>query len=435
MVGKGLEVFIVVRLLVYTAATLVPMAMPLAVLLASLMTFGALGEKYELVAMKAAGISLWRVMRPLIVFSVLLSTVAFYFSNNVLPYATLKAKTMLSDVQTKSPAFSLQQGVFNKSIRNYVIHVGKKDDNTGVIRNITIYDHSKGGGNTTVTRAESGVIQTTEDGMYCVLELQNGFSYDENTSIGSDSKQRVTTIRFDKQCYRFDMSGLKFSASDEGEMKDHYEAQNLSRLNYIIDSLDRQDRADKIELIESALAEYRYLNLFLNDSTPAMEVPASFWESQMAQLDEEQKEKQLHQAGELLYADQNSHNFEVKSIWDSKQRQFRYEIEWQRKFSLSISCLLMFFVAASFGSIVRRGGLGFPLVITVVIFLLFWIISMMGERTVREGVMPAYIGMWISSAVLLCIGVFLTAKATTDSPLLDREAWQRAWNKLKQRKK
>ncbi len=432
LVGKGLEWYLVGELLYYASATFVPLALPLAILLSSLMTFGNLGEHYELVAMKASGISLKRIMRPLIILSVLISLMAFYFSNNILPIANLKFQTLYYDIREKKLAFNIKEGIFYNDIDGYTIRVGKKDKDGIRITDVLIYNHTQRLGNVDVTIAKSGKMESTPDGKSILFTLYDGYSYTEKVDVSNYRKFRPhERTHFKEQLKRFDLTNFEMSHTDESMFKDHQMMLNISQLERSIDSLNRQ-LAERKEQFNSS---YKFSNRIdkllntdlnlVNDSLKKLAIDSGF-----RILVSNSEDRILENAISTIESRKQTI---INTINDRENRQLKIRkhiVVYFEKFTLSVACLVLFFIGAPLGAIIRKGGLGLPVVISVVFFIIFHIISITGKKYVLAGVLEPMIGMWIASASLLPLGIFLTYKATSDAPLLDADSWRKAFRSI-----
>ncbi|MCO5262214.1 MAG: LptF/LptG family permease [Lentimicrobium sp.] len=430
LVGKGLQWQVIGELLFYASTTFVPLALPLAILLSSLMTFGNLGERYELVAIKSAGISLRTVMKPLVVLSVLISIFAFFFSNNILPVTNLKFKSILYDVRQQKLALNIREGIFYNGIEGYTMRIGKKEKDGVTIRDIMIYDHTSRMGNTTVTRAEWGRMEQSADGATLDLTLYNGYNYDEKTDRRNERKRPFQRTYFAEQYRRFDLSDFKMMRTNEELFRNHYQMLNLKQLTQAEDSLLRETDMRLSGLLRSTEISYFFNNQL--DSAYMSRIPDTLKPPDRLPVLSGLDKTETLQVYELaLNAARNTRsNIEFnKSDIEARMVLIRkHQVEWHRKFTLSIACLVLFFIGAPLGAIIRKGGLGLPLVISVVFFVIYHVISMTGEKSVKAGTMDPLTGMWLSSVVLLPLGIILTVKATTDSPLLDLDAWKRLLN-------
>lgn len=427
LVGKGLPWYVVGQLLFYASTTFVPLALPLAILLSSLMTFGNLGERYELVAIKSAGISLSTIMRPLIVLTVLISIFAFFFSNNVLPVTNLKFKSILYDVRQQKLALNIREGVFYNGIDGFVMRINKKEKDGITIRDVMIYDHTSRMGNTTVTRAESGTMVQSPDGTYLELTLFNGYNYDEKIDRRNDLKRPFQRTLFAEQYRIFDLSQFQMMRTNEELFRNHYQMLNLEQLSKTEDSLKRE-----IQVRREGLYRALELNYFYNSQLDSGRIQAPEHKiavsNRLLALEGLNKADRLKVHETALNTARNTRNNAEFNRNDLKERMVlvhKHEVEWHRKFTLSIACLVLFFIGAPLGAIIRKGGLGLPLVISVIFFVIYHVISMTGEKSVKAGQLDPVIGMWLSSVILLPLGAILTMKATTDSPLFDPDRWKR----------
>ena len=430
MVGKGLEWYIILKLLFYASSTFVPLALPLAILLSSLMMFGNLGEHYELVTLKAAGISLRRIMFPLVIVSFLICCLAFYFSDVIYPKASLKFLSLLYDIREKKLAFNLKEGVFYNGIEGFVIRVGRKDQDGNTIRDVMIYDHSKHLGNTSLTTAEWGRMEISKDKRFLVFRLYNGTNYEERVDLrGNEISRPFQRTAFKEQWQSFDLSSFQLTRTDENLFKKNYEMLNMEQLHLAIDSLYRD--LDRERIIQEA----NYRNTFPNYNrydtlTLAKDSLPSFNTDIICNFDASEQASILQAAKSTALSIKETTAQNISSM-DSKSRLiYKHQIVLHKKFTFSIACFLLFFIGAPMGAIIRKGGLGMPAVISTLFFILFWIISFIGEKYTAEGVLPAWQGMWMASAVLLPIGMFLTYKANKDASLLDIEFWVRLVQKL-----
>ena len=435
MVGKGLEFGIIAELLLYASATFVPMALPIAILFASIMTMGNFGEKYELVAMKAGGISISRVMLPMAVVAVLLTGMAFYFANNVMPEAMLRYRMTLYDVTRKKPAVNIRPGEYYKDIDGYVIRVGNKAPDGRTLQDIIIYDHTKGVGETNVIVARNGIMQTTMDNRYMLFSLIDGYSYSEPTTGEYYDKRPLTTVKFGHQTISFDISSFAYNRSTEDLFEGGYQMMNVSELTEAVKRLDtnllRRYEESRRDMEGNMILWHRR-----NDSTFLAHAAANSTDvhKYIKQMTPMQRSKVYNRArfiASSVVSDSKNYNEVIQA---DREYINRHEIEKQRKFTLSVACLLLFLIGAPFGSIVRKGGLGMPLVASVGFFVLYYVVGMIAEKAVRESAFGPE-GMWLSTVVMLPIGIFLTLQATTDSSLFDAATWRRFFAHVFGRKK
>lgn len=421
LVGKGLEWYLVAELLFYASANLVPMALPLAILLASIMTFGSFGEHYELVAMKSSGMGLLRIMYPLLLVTIFTSFCAFLFTNFVWPKANLEFASLLYDIRHKKPAFDITEGVYYDGLDGYVIRIEHKDEDGKGLNDILIYDHTKKEGNIHVIRAEKGRMEMSEDERYLVFTLENGTSYEE---IQESTKPHMKS-EFNKEILRFDLSGFQMERSDKDIFKDNYQMLNLVQLENAVDTYNlaivkRDVEYGKLinrKTLPEDLDSAQIAKARTTDSTKTAAYTNIFKDHKVALI--ETAISQLRSNKTYVTSRANVRKSNVKSI-------NRHLIEWHRKFTLSFACVILFFIGAPLGAIIRKGGLGMPVVISVLFFLVYHITSITSEKMVKQGELEPFKGMWMASIILLPIGLFLTYKASTDSSLFDLETYSKS---------
>ncbi|MDR2907618.1 MAG: LptF/LptG family permease [Bacteroidales bacterium] len=425
LVGKGLDPLIIFKFLGYTALTLVPMALPITVLLASLMTLGNMGENYELVAIKSAGISLRKLLRPLFVFTIGISCLAFVFSNNVYPYAFLKYRTLLHDIQMKKPALNIKEGEYYKRIDGYVIRFDKKDRDGKTIHGVQIFDHTENLGNVRITMSKWGLMQTTSDGKFLVFTLYDGYSYAEDVKEYQNRHKRpFSRVKFEEQTIKFDLSSFAMGETDEGVFAYHEKQQNLTKLQATVDTLSMQYDKRVEEIKVGLVSRYHFYNLFYQDSNqgPRVELTDSLTSTYMNVA--------ATNANSIL----NDVKYYATDLQNREAAVNSYEAEWYRKFTNSFACLLLFLVGAPLGAIIRKGGLGMPVVVSVLIFIAYFALSKIGEMSVLTTDLQTWKGMWLSAVIFLPIGIFLLVKATSDAAILDAEVWRRKFLKVLGRK-
>jgi lipopolysaccharide export system permease protein len=401
------------------------------------MCFGNLGEFYELVAMKASGISVWRVMRPLLIFSIAMSITAFIFSNNVLPVATLKSKTLLRDVRKQKMSFDIPEGMFYKGINGYTIRAEKKGADGSTLYGMLIYDHSEHKGNIKVTIADSATIALAPNQKEIVFTLYNGHNYNEVVDDKEYKMKRpFETMKFDKQYVSFDISDFNMTESDGSALKGHQSMLNINQLVIAIDSLENNSNERQSSYKNSFKNRLQHLSSkdVINKNTNSKKVDIdTITTFNWPLLDNFSEKEQTSIINMALSASKNQvdnielniKDFERQGTNIRKHQQVLHE-----KFSLSIACLLFFFIGAPLGAIIRKGGLGLPIVISVVFFVIYYVITITSQRIAIAGDIPIFLGVWLSSIIILPIGIFLTIKATTDSALLDRESWKKTIRKI-----
>jgi len=431
LVGKGLETYIIAELLFYASATFVPLALPLAILLSSLMTFGNLGEHYELVAMKSSGVSLRTIMKPMIILSFLISGFAFYFSNNVLPVANLKFRSLLYDVRKKKLAVNIKEGIFYNDMEDFTIRVGKKGKDGKSIYKVMIYNHTGKWGNTDVTVADSGYMESTPDGRYLIFTLFDGYNYQDKLDQKDSKKSNPFQRTFFKEEQRkFDLSAFELSRTNENLFKNNYQMLNITQLDYFIDSIGISIRDRRLNLAQNFTRNYKsFLNFdstYIRGSDTSIVVAENF----PGKFTGEERVKITSSALTSARNMKKTLDYHLQSIAGSEELLIKHEIVWHRKFTLSFACLVLFFIGAPLGAIIRKGGLGLPAVVSILFFILYHILSMIGEKSALKGAIAVPTGMWLSSVILLPLGFFLTIKATTDSPLMDMDIWNKVFMKI-----
>lgn len=491
LVGKGLELNILAELFFHMSVTFIPMALPLALLLASLMCFGNFGEHYELVAMKASGISMWKVMRPLVIFSVLLSGFAFFVSNSLLPVANLKGQTLLFDVRRQKLAFNIKEGVFYRDLDNYVIYVERKGADGSSIYGVKIYDHTDRMGNTKIISADSGMMTLSPNQRNIIFTLYDGYNYTDVTSAENYKQNRpFERMSFKQEQLKFSLKDFDMTRSSEDMYKSSQQMMNLRQLNTAIDSLEHR-YGDKKKAFTRGFSQRwsNYISIegdIMTAELPQIKVPVV---DTLANLDADTlayicadtindtisdvladnvADTIVHPVVDSIdvidstmilqwpllaqYPDSLAlsiastasgtarnakENASFNKIDQKSQSEniMKHKKERHKKFTLSIACLIFFFIGAPLGSIIRKGGLGMPVVVSVLFFVVYHVISTIGERMAVFGGLNMFLGVWISSLVLLPVGLFLTFKATTDAALFDADSWKKYFQKLFKRHK
>lgn len=437
LVGKGLDGIVIAKLMFYASSTFVPLALPLAILLSSLMTFGNLGEHYELVAIKSAGISLRKAMKPLVILAVFFSLSAFYFSNYILPVANLKFGSLLYDVRQQKLAFNLNEGVFNKGLDNFVIYVGKKDDDNQTIYDVKIYDHSDKMGNTRITTAKKGIMQLTPDQNNIIFTLYDGEQYIDVTDDKNYRKTRPFEImKFEKQIIKFDLSEFQLNRTNEELFKTHYSMLNIQQLNESIDSLSKKLIKQKHIYEDNFYRNYSFIRvkdtIGQQAKSSADSISTAITYPLLKNYTPDEQAKIIDAA---LKGGRAAREYIKGNNFDNSQQVIsKHIIVWHQKFKLSLACLIFFFIGAPLGAIIRKGGLGLPVVISVVFFVLYHVVSMTGEKAAKAGDWNIIFGVWLSTILILPLGLFLTYKATTDASLLDSESWKKTFDKINIRK-
>ena len=451
MVGKGLGIPVLGEMFFYAALFLLPMALPLAILLASLMTFGNLGERLELLAMKSAGVSLIHIMRPLIITIGIISIGAFFFQNNAMPVVQVKLYSLLYSMRQKSPELDIPEGVFYGEITGYNVYVKEKDNKTGLLKDVMIYDYSEGFNNARVIVADSGRLKTSADKLFLVLSLFNGESFENLKAQASTGTK--TAVPYRRESFSSKEILIEFDANftrtDESFMANQYMGKKLNDLQTSIDSMTV--RLDSIkELNAKSVYDMSYRRTFSKPRRAESDVAKTTQDTNVDSLAYKQNEPtiiinfdSLYQAEPpsgkaalLVRAKSNiesvkaDYYFKAATMGDEASKVRRHMTEWHKKFTLSFACMVFFFIGAPLGAIIRKGGLGMPVVISVILFIFYYIIDNIGFKMARDGVWAAWEGMWLSSAVLAPLGIFLTYKAVNDSVILNADTYLNALKNL-----
>ena len=426
MVGKGLPTTVLLQFFFYAGLTLIPLALPLAILLASLMTFGDMGEKLELLAMKSAGVSLFRIMRILTLFIAFLSVGAFFFSNNVIPVAQKRMWTLMFSIREKSPELDIPVGEFYSGINNMRLYVRNKNMETSGLEDVMIYDFSKGFENASVTTADTVYVRLTEDKMNLKLTLVNGESF-ENLDQG-EGKMGKGSVPYRRESFARKEVLIDFDANfnlkDESMLSNQHVSKDIVRLTNDIDSINVLRDSLRTRFSNQMVQDKYYARAFEQVDTLNAIKPEVVYNADTLFLESTQGDMVniLRNSKTRIESVASDLQYNRVIIDDADKYYTRHSIEWYRKFTLSFACLTFFFIGAPLGSIIRKGGLGMPVVISVVMFIIYYIIDTMGQKMARQGVLDVWQGMWLSSAILLPIGIFLTYKAARDSAIMNPEA-------------
>jgi len=429
LVGKGLDMFTLLQLIGFVAATAVPLALPLALLLSSIMTFGNLGESFELVAIKSAGIPLLRFMRPLFIVAIFISGIAFWFANNLIPVAQLKLNALKYDIIIKKPAFNLKEGVFFDKIEGYVIKVGKKEKDDSTIRNVVIYEKNYGLQDNLLL-ADHGVMKVTKD-KFLEFKLYNGWRYQED---GGRFNPNTQFIRFGFKQYIKDFDLTTFDSHHTADSLFKYDPKMLTvlQLNKALDSLGDVNEEFHKETQRQLSTFLRFVKQgnYKWPSPKTIHIPKNTT-SFDALIPDSLRSNVYDKCITTLSSVKSNLEISAKDYTGKKELVRYHWIEWHRKFTLSVACIVLFMIGAPLGSIIRKGGLGTPLVFAIIFFVLFHLLNTFGEKFAKQGVTSTLVGMWLSTAVLIPIGIFLTVKAMRDSQLFSKEFYFRLFKTIK----
>lgn len=433
LVGKGLELDILAQFFFLSALTLIPLSLPLAILLAALMTFGNFGERYELLSMKAAGIPLLRIMRPIAVMCLILGLTSFYFQNVIGPKAQKQLWTLLVSMKQKSPEVDIPEKVFYSDIEGYNIYVNKKDRETGILKDVLIYNFSDGFENARIIWAEEGKLELTADKKHLYLHLYNGELFENLKSQNIDSKNvpyRRETFIEKHSLIDFD---AEFNMVDGNFLNRRSDIKNMNELTATIDSLttytDSVGRAMYNEIMAST---YKDNDLSKSDSIKIKEQNLTYinTDSIFRSLSSDEKLKTLSSTERRMSS--ISSDWSMKSfVTQDNDKNIRVHIsDWHKKITLSFACVFFFFIGAPLGAIIRKGGLGMPVVISVLMFILYYIIDSGATRVAKSGEMNIILGTWMSSLVLAPLGAFLTYKSNKDSVVFNIDVYKAFFRKI-----
>ena len=426
LVGKGLDAGIIIELMSYAMANMIPLGLPLSMLLAAIMTMGNLGENYELLAMKSAGMSLIQITKPLIIVVSLVSVGSFFIGNNLVPYANKKMFSIIYDIRQQKQSLEFQDGLFFNGIDNMSIRVGHQEPETHLLHDVLIYDNRKANGNMNTIVADSGYIRLSDDKKYLLVTLFHGETYEQTRNSQWFTKSALGHHSFDLQKQVISMSGFAMGRTD-ADLFSNSQTKNINELQNDIDSLEIKVNAATTSSYEPLLKE----QIFARDNT-VLPLPDSLKVDKrhfrdMLVLDSippmttRDKERIWNQARSLAKNSRNMFAFDESTAKEALNQLYRSKVEWHKKISLPVSILIFFLIGAPLGAIIRRGGLGLPVVVSVIFFVIYYIISLSGEKLAKEGNWDAVYGMWLSTFILTPIAIYLTYKATNDSALLDMD--------------
>lgn len=427
MVGKGLEMTVLAQFFFYSALTLVPASLPLAVLLAALITFGNFGERFELLAMKAAGISLLKIMRPLIIFVCFLCCVSFYFQNVIGPQAQAKLWTLLLSMKQKSPEVDIPEGVFYDEIDGYNLYVKHKNRETGMLYDVLIYNFAEGFENAKVIKSDSGRLEMTADKQHLYLHLYSGELFENLKS----QNMNQNNVPYRRETFREKHAIIEFNSDfnmvDAGIMSNQSNSKNMKMLQAGIDSMTVQnDSVGRAYFNEAMNGSYRVVsNLSKEDTLKIGEARIEEYNADSLFTASTLLQKQKIVSAAVSRAESAGSDWSFKSFTISQTENSlrRHMTSWHEKLTLSLSCLIFFFIGAPLGGIIRKGGLGMPVVVSVLIFIVYYIINNTGFKMARDGKWIVWMGMWTSTAVLTPLGAFLTYKSNNDSVVLNADVY------------
>jgi len=418
LVGKGLEISEIGELLFFASVRFVPLALPISMLLASVMTFGTLSEKYELIAIKSAGMSLRRIMNPLIVFVVFISIGSFLFSNYVMPIANLKSGSLLYSIQKQKPALNIKEGVFYDGIEGYSIKVEEKSDDGKSLKNIMIYNHRNGNNNILI--AKSGSMSLTKDEGFLKFQLFDGYSYLQGKEKRGKKRYPYRTTKFKEDLVLFDLSGFDFKRTSAELYKGHYAMLNNQQLTNAIDSLKTKLSERTLQITENIEGKYNYI-LDKNKKEIEGVVSDTFSIKSIRIYDYAlNKLRALKSVTNTANSDLEYRSYIIR----------KHRIEWHRKIALAIACIILFLVGAPLGAIIKKGGFGMPVMVSVFFFVFYHVINIIGEKAAKEATLSVVEGMWLANFIFLPIAIFLIYKTSKEITFLDYKKYTNFFEKL-----
>ncbi|MEG2365208.1 MAG: LptF/LptG family permease [Alistipes sp.] len=427
LVGKGLGIDIIIELISYAMANMIPMGLPLAMLLAAIMTMGNLGENYELLAMKSAGMSLPKIIQPLLIIVGIISVGSFFIANNLVPAANKKLYSTLYDIRQQKQVIEFQDGLFFNGIENMSIRVGHQDPKTKLLTDVLIYDNRDYNDNMRTIVADSGYIRLSDNKRFLMVTLFHGQNYEQTRNSQWYSNSDLTHNIFQKQDMAIPMAGFAMERTDENSFSNSSQTKNINELEHDIDSLEKIVNSATTRSYEPLLKD----NIFAEDIT-VLPLPDSLMKDKshfrdfmatdsLISLGTRDKADIWTQARNMSKNSRAMFAFDETSAKDALNKLYRSKIEWHSKWSLPVSILIFFLIGAPLGAIIRKGGLGMPIVISVIFFVIYYIISITGQKLAKEGNWEAVYGMWLSTFILAPVAAYLIYKATNDSSLLDTD--------------
>lgn len=408
-IGKGLDSGTILKTLWYQSVALIPIALPLGILFASMMCFGNIGESSELVALKSAGISVFHFAKPLLYFVVILSIGLFFFNDILVPKSQIKAITIYSDIVNKKPAVSIKAGEFYRDIPNQTIYIGSKSADNVTIHDVLIIDRSENSENPKVITAKKGKMFVTEDKAFLIFELFNGWRFEEKIDI-HDRKNEQIRLSYAYWKKIFDLSDFKMKKSDEDYFKNLRSVMSLKQINKEIDS-----NAKKIRKSGEGITDLMQIYIPVKDSTIEKNKIEPLKIKSKISKDDYTAVMSLAESN--ARAIKNTIDINVQNLKILKQNYAESKVEFHRRLTIPFACIVLFLIGISIGAIVRKGGYGMPFILAACFFVLYYVLNNVGEKMAREMLVPTWLGMWLSSLLYSILSIFLLYKANTDSPL------------------
>ncbi len=421
--GKGIDIVIIFKFLGYIALMMVPTALPIAILLSSIMALGNLAENYEFAAIKSAGISLQRLIRPLVVLMIILSSLNFLFLNYIFPYASLKSKNLIYNMKMKEPGLALVAGTFNTEIPGYSIKFKEKyGPENNFLRDVLIYEIKSNSVNNKVITAEKGEIVSEEGSRYLTLVLENGFYNEEiiNKKNTRKQRERVPAIKahFDRYKINIDVSSIGDFDPDDVKYRSGKEMLSLNQLHYYVDSLDEPYH----KFVENrAIRMFKILrgNKLVKDTIEKFDLNTNVLEN----FNDEDKSLIINNATTFVTSNMDNISSFKETLMNKQKIINAYDTEYHKRLAFSVACLVLFFIGTPLGSIIRKGGFGLPMIMAIIIFVIYFFISTLGKNMAESNTISPFLGGWLASIVLLPFGVFLMIRATKDKGIFNVDAF------------
>jgi lipopolysaccharide export system permease protein len=439
--GKDLGIDIYLKLFFYFSLITIPIALPLAMLLSTLMTYGNLGEYFELTAIKSAGISITRAMLPMFVVTVFISVFAFWFNNVALPWANLKGYSLLYDIKTTKTTLNIKEGIFYTDLPGYSIKVAKKYPDNKTLKSIVIFDHTKNNGDTHVTMADSAQMYSIMNKQYLIFELFNGNDYTEDADkTGTADATDLSTHSFTKSKVIMSLAAFDMHKTEEDQFKHHQMMRGISELSYDSDSLKKSYQSLRKSFLTNASSYYGYemkhipKNSVVGNQLIKLKVNPKlddFVKKRLKQLTfpTQNVDYALGQANNIYTYNETNQN----SLLSKEEDSHRTDLEWHHKFTNAIAVFVMFLIGAPLGGIIKKGGFGLPVVIAIIFFIMMYVMTQQGDKAAKESRLAVQVGAWVSNIILFLFGLYFLKKAQNDSRLFEADVYAVYFNRMKEK--
>ena len=439
--GKDLGIDIYLKLFFYFSLITIPIALPLAMLLSTLMTYGNLGEYFELTAIKSAGISITRAMLPMFVVTVFISVFAFWFNNVALPWANLKGYSLLYDIKTTKTTLNIKEGIFYTDLPGYSIKVAKKYPDNKTLKSIVIFDHTKNSGDTHVTMADSAQMYSIMNKQYLIFELFNGNDYTEDADkTGTADATDLSTHSFKKSKVIMSLAAFDMHKTEEDQFKHHQMMRGISELSNDSDSLKKSYKSLRKSFLTNANTYYGYETKYIPKNSVVGNVLLKLHQTgKLDSLVKLRSEKLTFPTQYVDYALGQANNLYTyqetnqSSLLSKEEDSHRTDLEWHHKFTNAIAVFVMFLIGAPLGGIIKKGGFGLPVVIAIVFFIMMYIMTQQGDKAAKESRLAVQVGAWISNVVLFLFGLYFLKKAKNDSRLFEADVYAVYFNRFKEK--